>query len=113
MLKRIGKTRKWSRRKIISELKKIHQRGEPLNHAYLKKNYLSLWAAINNNKLYFTGGFKEATEAAGFDYEQIRLVPPPWNLRGWLETLDEKGMEELRQRIERLEGGEQNEQIKR
>jgi hypothetical protein len=65
----IRKYRKWSRTKILDEVKRLHKGKEPLNSIYIQKNHKPLYmAAMKRFK-----NWGNAVRAAGINYENILL----------------------------------------
>ena len=65
----VRKYKSWSKEKILEEIRKAHSRGEPLHSNYLQRNNKPLYmAAVKRFK-----GWKQAVQAAGLDYNKIRL----------------------------------------
>jgi len=62
-------TKEWSKDKIIREIKKLDENGEMLYASYIHKNYQNLLSAGNNH----FGSWKNAIEATGFNYEEIKI----------------------------------------
>lgn len=63
----------WSREKILEEIKALEQR----NSGFARKTR----AALYNAALRLFGSWKEAVEAAGFDYQK--------EIRGWVASADQ------------------------
>ena len=62
--------RKWSKEAVIAEILGIHARAEPLNATYVRKHYSPLANAADA----YWHSWREAIEAAGFNYDMIRKV---------------------------------------
>ena len=60
--------RTWSKRKIIAKIQLLDQR----NSAYAQKEHNPLWKA----SVRYFGSWRDACEAAGFDYDAIRRYGP-------------------------------------
>ena len=68
--KRIEKSKKWSKNKIIEKIQELHKKGEDLSYNNMKvKNPTLVSAAIS--KKYF-GSWENAIQSAGLDYNKIR-----------------------------------------
>lgn len=61
--------RKWSKQKIIDEIKRLYQAGEPLNDSYVNVHHKALYGSAISER-YF-GSWRNAITAAGFDYDKI------------------------------------------
>ncbi|MCS7192230.1 MAG: hypothetical protein NZ937_04510 [Armatimonadetes bacterium] len=68
----MGKRYKWSRERILEEIRNLHQQGLPLNMASVRRIFPSL-VATACSKRYF-GSWQAAVKAAGFDYDEIIQV---------------------------------------
>jgi len=64
--------RKWSKKKIIEEILRLHKAGEDLNARHIIKNYPSLAHAAY--KKHYFGNWENAIRAAGLDYEAIKAL---------------------------------------
>lgn len=65
----IRKYRRWSRTKILDEIKRLHKEKEPLNSIHIQKNHKPLYMATV--KRFKSWG--KAIHVAGLDYENILL----------------------------------------
>jgi len=70
--RRSERLRKWSRERIVAEIRRLHQAGEDLSWAVMERKYQALCAAAVK-KCYF-GSWSAALAAAGIDYEQIKAA---------------------------------------
>jgi hypothetical protein len=61
--------RKWSREKIIEEIRRLAEEGHPLNISKVRKEFSSL-VSIACSKKYF-GSWRAAVEAAGINYNDV------------------------------------------
>lgn len=68
MLRKIGKTKKWSRDGIIKEIRMLHRNGVPLNVTYFLGNYFALYTTM----VKYFGSYGKAIEASGLDYCRIK-----------------------------------------
>jgi hypothetical protein len=68
--RRVERISKWSRGKIISELRRLHSQGEDLSWSNMERKYQALCAAAVK-KAYF-GSWSKALDAAGVDYAEIK-----------------------------------------
>jgi hypothetical protein len=68
----MGKRYRWSRERIIEEIRKLHEQGIPLNMASVRKVFSSLVATACSRR-YF-GSWRAAVEAAGFNYDEVMQV---------------------------------------
>lgn len=66
------KRQRWSRERIVEEIRKLHERGVPLHIASVRKVFSSLVATACSPN-YF-GSWRAAVEAAGFRYDDIVQV---------------------------------------
>jgi len=85
-------SRKWSKEKIIKELKKIWKAGEPMNPHHLAMHHLALLHAARR---YF-GSYDKAIEAAGINPCIVRKTT---NLKGWIKNLTVEEMQRLEKQI--------------
>lgn len=60
----------WTRERVIDTIRTIHARGEPVNHAALRRNSVTRAAIV------FFGSWDEALRAAGLDPSDIRRRAP-------------------------------------
>ena len=61
---------KWNPEIVLDKIRELHRAGSRLDHSNMKRNHrILLWAA---NK--YVGSWKDSIEAAGLDYNQIRLI---------------------------------------
>ncbi|HEV8606132.1 MAG TPA: hypothetical protein VGQ99_12235 [Tepidisphaeraceae bacterium] len=82
---------RWDREKIVKELEKLHSDGENLAVSHMSRNHPALLDAATHH----FGSFAEAVQAAGLNYDEIRLA------RAWtretiakeLAALDEKDVD--------------------
>lgn len=81
----MAKRYRWSRERIIEEIRKLHEQGIPLNMSSVRKVFPSLVATACSRR-YF-GSWKAAIEAAGFNHDEII------KLRRWTK---ERVIEEIR-----------------
>jgi hypothetical protein len=65
----MAKRQRWSRERILEEIRKLHDQGVPLNMASVRRVFPSLVATACSRR-YF-GSWKAAIEAAGFDYDKV------------------------------------------
>lgn len=72
VIKRMAKRQRWSRERIIEEIRHLHRQGIPLNMASVRRVASSLVATACSRK-YF-GSWRAAVEAAGFDYDEVVRV---------------------------------------
>lgn len=64
------KTRmRWSKELVVEEIKNLHEAGVSLNASYVMENNSKLYGAARKH----LGSWKEAIQAAGFNYEEINL----------------------------------------
>lgn len=70
--RRSERIRKWSREKIVAEIRRLHEAGEDLSWGVMERKYQPLCAAAVK-KSYF-GSWAAALAAAGIDYEQIKAA---------------------------------------
>ena len=63
---------KWSKDKIINEIRKLHRSGQPINSNYVQLQNRKTQQLYHSAVKYF-GGWKQGLEAAGFDYSRVRL----------------------------------------
>ena len=82
----------WSKQKIISEIKELHEAGEDLSDSSLAKKYPKLRKAA----ITYFGSLRKAIETAGFDYDEI-IKYEFWNKQKIIE-----GILELKERGEDL-----------
>ncbi len=80
---------RWSRERIVEEIRKLHEQGISLHMASVRQIFPSLVATACSKK-YF-GNWKAAVEAAGFNYDEIIQV------KRWSK---ERVIEEIRQLYE-------------
>ncbi len=69
---KMKKRHRWSRERIVEEIRKLHGRGVPLHMASVRRAFSSLVATACSRK-YF-GSWRAAVEAAGFRYDDIMQV---------------------------------------
>jgi len=63
---------RWSRERIIEEIRKLHEQGIPLNMASVRRVFPSLVATACSPR-YF-GSWRSAVEAAGFRYDDVLQI---------------------------------------
>jgi len=68
-MRRMAKRQRWSRERIVQEIRRLHAQGIPLNMASVRRVFPSLVATACSRR-YF-GSWKAAIEAAGFDYDKV------------------------------------------
>ncbi len=66
----VSKHRSWSRESILSEIKRLHQAGEPLSYRQARREHGALVAAASTGR-YF-GSWAAALRAAGVNCEKNR-----------------------------------------
>jgi hypothetical protein len=66
--KRIEKSKKWSKTKIIEKIQELYKKGDDLSHEKIKSNNSALVSAARR---YF-GSWENALQSAGRDYNKIR-----------------------------------------
>lgn len=83
----------WSKEIILAKIAEMAARKEPLNSAYVKERYGSLYTSAGN---YF-GGWAQAIEAAGISYDSVRLVAPKrsWTKESIVEEILKRNAEGL------------------
>ncbi len=82
----ISKHRFWSKEKIVKRIQELNEEGEDLSHEAAKNKYGALVSAASS-KRYF-GSWKDAIEAAGLDYSDIRKINR-WTKDNIIETIRE------------------------
>lgn len=98
---------KWTSKTVCEEILRLHRGGTPLNHGFMlrtpKYGYIR-WAAQN-----VFGSWKAALEAAGFNYEDIRIqAEPKWTRESILEAiqvLEGDGVKLSSKATQKLHGG--------
>ncbi len=80
---------KWSKDKILCQIKKLHRAGQPINSNHVQLHSAKTSRLYHSAVKYF-GGWKQAVEAAGFDYNEIRLQ----TFRHWSKSAIAKAIEE-------------------
>ncbi|MFA0759848.1 MAG: hypothetical protein KEFWMYNX_000293 [Candidatus Fervidibacter sp.] len=65
----MAKRQRWSRERIVQEIRRLHAQGIPLNMASVRRVFPPLVATACSRR-YF-GSWKAAIEAAGFDYDKV------------------------------------------
>jgi hypothetical protein len=82
--------RKWSKEKIIEEIKKRYADGEPISSNYAQKNYKPLYMAVVKR----FKGWREAVILAGIDYDKVRLrrSMTPAQIKKEILALHKKGV---------------------
>lgn len=76
---------------IISEIKKLAEEGKRLDVTFVEHNEDSMIRRVYRQaRKRFKGGWKEAVEKAGLDYNQIKLVKP-YNKKELIEKIKELG----------------------
>jgi hypothetical protein len=65
----MAKRQRWSRERIVQEIRRLHAQGIPLNMASVRRVFPSLVATACSRR-YF-GSWKAAIEAARFDYDKV------------------------------------------
>jgi hypothetical protein len=68
----MAKRQRWSRERIVQEIRRLHAQGIPLNMASVRRVFPSLVATACSRR-YF-GSWKAAIEAAGFDYDKVMRI---------------------------------------
>jgi ribosomal protein S8 len=74
---------KWTKDKIIEEIKRRYSNGEPINYRYMNRKHN--WLCVIATKKYFKD-WKDAVEAAGIDYEKISLKQG-WNRQNIIKNI--------------------------
>lgn len=85
----------WSKRRIISEIKRLRREGTPLNSKAVQRSHHDLFTAAC---VYFDG-WGQAVEAAGMDYREHLLV---WSRKTWLRALTPAKLKAMERQVERL-----------
>lgn len=78
---------RWNKTVVLEKIRNLHRQGRKLNAAYARAHYRTLvWATYK-----YVGGWRQAVEAAGFDYEAIRRYKAPthWNKRMIIKVIQE------------------------
>lgn len=86
------KKTKWSNEKIIEEIKKLHEAGEPLTVKHTAKNYSALYSAA----LRYFHSWADAVEATGIDYDAIRRASRREAIRKITKWNKERVIEEIK-----------------
>ena len=66
--KRIEKSKKWSKAKIIEKIQELYKKGDDLSHEKIKSNNSALVSAARRH----FGSWENAIQSAGVDYNKIR-----------------------------------------
>ncbi len=61
--------RKWTKERIVQEIRRLHRQGEDLSHSAAKRNHQYLVVVAVDERMF--GTWREAIEAATLDYEEI------------------------------------------
>ena len=80
----------WNKERILSEIKKLEASGQRLNF----QNVRGIDSALLARAWAYFGSWKNAVEAAGFDYFAHRLN---WSMRMWLDRISQDEAYELGQ----------------
>ena len=70
--RRSERLRKWSRERILAEIRRLQQAGEDLSWAVMERKYQPLCAAAV--KACYFGSWSAALAAAGIDYDQVKAA---------------------------------------
>jgi len=70
--RRAEKVTKWTQERILAEIRRLHQEGEDLSPAVIRRKYLSLYATARRKEHF--GSWAEAVTAAGVDYASVKQV---------------------------------------
>lgn len=65
----IKKYRRWSKQKVLDEIRRLHEEGEKISSQNAQDNFKSLYMAAIKR----FGNWGTAVKRAGFDYNKIRL----------------------------------------
>lgn len=68
--RRKDKVRKWTKEKVLQEIKSVAENEKDLSNAFMKEKHPALVAAASN---YF-GSWKKALEKLGFDYDEVLRI---------------------------------------
>lgn len=82
----VSKHEAWTKEKIISRIRLLHRRGEPLSHESARQRHGALVSAASSPR-YF-GSWERAIRAAGLSYDSIRRIES-WNRARILEKIRE------------------------
>ncbi len=80
---------KWGKEKILLQIQALHRAGRPVNSNYVQLHGTRTKRLYHSAVKYF-GGWKQAVEAAGLDYSEIRLR----TFRCWSKTAIAKVIQE-------------------
>jgi len=61
--------RKWTRERILEEIRRLYKQGEDLSHSAAKRNHQYLVVVAIDDR--FFGSWRNAIEAAGIDYQEV------------------------------------------
>ena len=88
--RRSERIRKWSRERIVAEIRRLQRAGEDLSWGVMERKYQPLCAAAVK-RCYF-GSWSAALAAAGIDYEQVKAAARTsrrWKVR-WRKELSRR-----------------------
>lgn len=78
------RVRRWSRERVIDELRRLDREGQRTAHADLvRAGLLSLIAAARD----YAGGLRRARAAAGIEAPPVRRATPSWNQRKVIDAI--------------------------
>ncbi|HEX8550511.1 MAG TPA: hypothetical protein VF681_03035 [Abditibacteriaceae bacterium] len=69
--------RVWTRDKLIDEIRKLDKQGVDLSPTAIQKSHGALFSSARSRSHF--GNWREAIEAAGLDYEDIKRVKQRWS----------------------------------
>ncbi len=75
---------RWTRKNIITEIKRLHEAGEPLNYSAAEENHLNLVRAA----AWHFGTWRHAVESAEVDYDSLSRYQR-WNKARIIERIHE------------------------
>lgn len=68
--KRAQKITKWTQERILEEIRRLHEAGEDLSSAVVRRKYLPLYATARRKEHF--GSWAKAVAAAGVDYNLVK-----------------------------------------
>ncbi|MFA0750653.1 MAG: hypothetical protein SLRJCFUN_001056 [Candidatus Fervidibacter sp.] len=92
-MRRMAKRQRWSKERILEEIRKLHAQGVPLNMASVRRVFPELVATACSRR-YF-GSWRAAIEAAGFDYDKVMRIKrwTPEEVLAEIQALHRQGVD--------------------
>ncbi len=69
--------RLWTKEKLIAEIKRLHAEGVDLSPTAIQKTHSALFSSARSGSHF--GSWRDAIEAAGLDYDDLKRVKQRWS----------------------------------